>query len=75
MKYTEFIVIFLGEILPYTIQLQAAAREKSNILDSNVFPKDFLFGVAISAPQNEGAWNVSGKKYTHSREIRDIQTS
>ena len=27
----------------------------------STFPKDFLFGGAISACQAEGAWNVDGR--------------
>lgn len=29
-------------------------------LQSNVFPDDFLFGVATASYQVEGAWNISG---------------
>lgn len=30
----------------------------------STFPKDFLFGGAISACQAEGAWNVDGRSLT-----------
>lgn len=68
MKNTGFIAIFILGVFPHTFRSITEAQTRfdkteKDTLNNNVFPNDFLFGVSISAPQFEGAWNVSGKKY------------
>ncbi|XP_014487191.1 PREDICTED: myrosinase 1-like [Dinoponera quadriceps] len=66
MMYAQFTIILILTTLLYTyLNIEAkgisgkALEDTSS--DNNVFPKDFLFGVSTSAPQTEGAWNVSDR--------------
>lgn len=64
MTYTSLVVIFTLVVMPCMfrsiVEAQGASLKlEKDALVSNTFPENFLFGVAVSAPQE--AWNISGK--------------
>lgn len=63
--FMAFIIYYIWYDNPVTFKYEFPQTEikRANFLANNEFPDSFHFGVATSAYECEGAWNVTGMTY------------